>query len=174
MERVSGGMGVMVRQKPDPRAALHEAIRAMPNANDFDRLLHAASERLKLLGFAELAEAVHDVASYGAPQVEIPVVERFRTVAAATGWEMQEETKVDADWDITRTALTLTYGKNTIDARISGRGMYLDHATSRIDGVGYQFHEIRAPQRKYHRVETVLEWMRRVVVELAAEDEVSP
>jgi hypothetical protein len=165
-------MSVMVREKPDPRAVLQEAIRAIPDANDFDRLLNAASERLKLLGFSELAEAVHHVASYGSTQVDIPVIERFRTVAAATGWEMQEETKVDAHWNIARTTLTLTQGMNTIDASISGRGMHLDHATWRIDGVNYQFHEILAPQRKYHRVETVLEWMRRVVAE-AAEDDVS-
>ncbi|UNB50127.1 hypothetical protein [Mycolicibacterium sp. YH-1] len=146
----------------------------MPAPADFDRLLAAASLRLKLLGFAELAEAVDDVAAYGRPQdVEMPVVERFRTVAAVTGWETQEETKVDPDWGIARTTLTLKHGKNTIDATIGGRGMHLDHATWRIAGVGYQFHEILAPQRKHHRVDTVLEWMRRVVVEQAPEGEVS-
>lgn len=161
----------MVGQKRDSQADLQEAIRAMPGVNDFDRLLHAASIRLELLGLAHLAESVNDVASYGAPQVEVPVIERFRTVAAATGWAMQEETKVDPDWGITRTTLMITRGKNTIDASICGRGMHLDHATWRIEGVGYQFHAILAPQRKYRRVETVLEWMRRVVVEPAVEDE---
>ncbi|HEY1840162.1 MAG TPA: hypothetical protein VGG53_08035 [Mycobacterium sp.] len=148
----------------------------MPDAEEFDLLLQAASVRLELLGFAELAEAVHDVASYGAPQVEeaqIPVVERFRTVAGATGWAMSEETKGDAEWGIATTTLTLTYGKNTIDASIRGRGMHLDHATWRIAGARSQFHETLAPQRKYRRVETVLEWMRRVVVEPVSEDEIS-
>lgn len=161
----------MVGEILNPRADLPEAIGAMPGVKDFDRLLHNASVRLELLGFAELAEAVNDVASYGAPRVEVPVVERFRTVAAATGWAMHEETQVDPEWDITRITLTLTHGKNTIDAAISGRGRHLSHATWRIEGAAYQFHEILAPQRKYHRVETVLEWMRRVVVETSAEDE---
>lgn len=157
----------MVSQKPDPSSDLQAAITAMPRAEEFDSLLQAASVRLELLGFAELAEAVHDVASYGAPQAEIqiPVIERFRTVAAATGWEMSEETKVDAELGIATTTVTLTYGKNTIDVSIRGRGMHLDRATWRIAGTRYQFHETLAPQRKYHRVETVLEWMRRAVVE---------
>jgi hypothetical protein len=146
----------------------------MPDAEHFDRLLDEASVRLKLLGFAELAEAVKDVAVYGAPQVEAPVIDRFRTVAAATGWAIHEETHVDAEWGIARTELTFTYGKNTIDATISGHGTHLDRAFWRIADVGYQYHEILAPQRKYRRVETVLEWMRRVVVEPAAEDQVSP
>lgn len=160
----------MVVRKPDQQADLQEAIRAVPGLNDFDRLLHAASVRLELLGFGELAEAVNNVASYGAPQVEVPVIERFRTVAAVTGWAMDEDTKVDPDWGTTRTTLTLTRGKSAIEASISGRGMHLGHATWRIEGTGYQFHAVLAPQRKYHRVAAVLEWMRRVVVESSGDD----
>lgn len=141
----------------------------MPDAEEFDRLLDAASVRLELLGFAELAEAVHDVASYGSPQVEIPVIERLRTVSAATGWELHEESHVDPDWGIKRTEVTLTHGKNTIDLRISGPGMHIHNATWRIGDSAYQYHQKLAPQRKYRRTETVLEWMRRVAVDPDAE-----
>jgi hypothetical protein len=158
----------MVRRKPD-LADLQAAISTMPDVNNFDRLLHAAAVRLELLGFAELSEAVDQIVSYGEPEVEIPVIERFRTVAAATGWALHEETKVDREWDITTTTLTLTRGRNTIDATIRGRGTHVGHATWRVEGVGY--HEILATQRKYQRAETVLEWMRRAVVEPAPEDE---
>jgi hypothetical protein len=160
----------MVRRKPD-LSDLQAAIRAMPDINNFDRLLHAAAVRLELLGFAELSDAVDEIVSFGEPEVEIPVIERIQTVATATGWAMQEETKVDREWGITTTTLTLTRGRNTIDATIGGHGMHLRDARWRIKGVGYQFHEILATQRKYHRVETVLEWMRRAVVEPTAEGE---
>lgn len=109
--------------------------------------------------------------SYGEPEAEIPIIERFRTVAGATGWAMDEKAEVDREWDITTTTLTLTRGRSTIDATVSGRGMHLRHATWRIEGAEHQFHEILATQRKYYRVETVLEWMRRVVVEQTSGDE---
>lgn len=143
----------------------------MPDVDNYDRLLYAAAVRLELLGFAELSAAVDRIVSYGEPEVELPVIERFRTVAAATGWALEEATTSDPKWGITRTQVTLTRGRNTIEATISGRGMHLDRTTWRIEGVGYQFHEILAPQRKYHRVETVLEWMRRAVVEPPPEDD---
>jgi hypothetical protein len=162
----------MAREKPDPRTELQKAIRAMPDADHPDPLLRATSVRLELLGFAELAEALDDIAVYGAPRVEVPVIERIRTVAAATGWAMHEKSHVDTEWGTRRTELTLTYGKNTINATINGVAGYLGHATWRIADVGYQYHAILAPQRKYHRIDTVLEWMRRVLVEPAVEDEV--
>lgn len=43
----------MVRRKPN-LADLQSAIKAIPEVNNFDRLLHAAAVRSELLGFAEL------------------------------------------------------------------------------------------------------------------------
>jgi hypothetical protein len=128
------------------------------------------SLRLELLGFAELAEEMRDIATYGYPGTDVAAVDRIRAVAELIGWTVEQVVHEDKNWGSKHTSLTLTYGSNTIDVTIYNATGYVGDATWRIAHAEYQPHAILAPQRKYGRVDVILGWMREVIVQPAEGD----
>lgn len=149
------------RRQENRRLQLSKAISEIPDPNDRDTLFDTVSLRLELLGFADLAEEMNYIATYGQARTDVAALDRIRYVAELIGWTVEEVVHED-NWGLKHTSLTLRYNKNTIDVIIYNATGYVGDATWRIADTDYA---ILAPQRKYGRVDVVLGWMREVIAE---------